>query len=264
MRAFFYLIKMRLLISLTYRFEVISSLLSNFVILLTSLFLWKAAYRGVDSVEGVTERGMITYAIMAAFLGSLFTNSVYYTMRDRIDRGEIGTYFIRPFNIVFSFLAEDLGQIFSSFLFQVLPLLLTSVFIIRSLPLPAGGRAFVLFLISSVFSYGILWLLSLLVSLCLFWFINLGNMNFVKDVIVRILSGSIVPLWFFPDWFNTFSNYLPFKYTFQTPLAIYIGKLSYKETLFALLLQSVWILILSLCAFFLWNRGKEKVMVQGG
>lgn len=264
MKTFIYMMKMRLLISLTYRFEIISSLISNFIMLLTTVFLWKSVYKGIDVVEGVTENQMLTYAIWASLLNSFFQSTIYDNMRDKIDRGEIGSYFTRPYNIILSFLAEDLGRIFSNILFQVIPLFIFSFVVITFFPLPVNFIAFIIFLISCMLSYGILWGISLIVSLFLFWFINLGSLNFVKDVIVRILSGSIVPLWFFPEWFNNISNYLPFKYTFQTPLSIFIGQIKVEEAGFSLLIQFLWVSLLSFTAFLMWARVKDKVMVQGG
>lgn len=51
--AYYYLARMRILVSLAYRFEVFATVGTNLMLMKASIFLWKAAYRGIDSVAGV-------------------------------------------------------------------------------------------------------------------------------------------------------------------------------------------------------------------
>jgi ABC-2 type transport system permease protein len=115
-----------------------------------------------------------------------------------------------------------------------------------------------------VLSYAILWLLSAIVGLVAFWAMELGNMGMVKDSIVRILSGSIIPLWFFPSSIQTISKFLPFQYTYQTPLAIYIGEIRTVDALKAMGIQFVWIAALYVLLYVVWNKAKKKTLIQGG
>jgi ABC-2 type transport system permease protein len=123
---------------------------------------------------------------------------------------------------------------------------------------------FLLFIPSCLLSYGILWLLSALVGLIAFWVMELGNMGIVKDSIVRVLSGSIVPLWFFPESVQNVSKFLPFQYTFQTPLGIYIGETGPAAALSSMAVQAVWIGILFLLLAAFWKKTKTKTLIQGG
>lgn len=45
---------------------------------------------------------------------------------------------------------------------------------------------------------------------------------YLKYHFVNMLSGAMIPVWFFPDWLQTAVNCLPFVYMFQTPLGIFI------------------------------------------
>jgi ABC-2 type transport system permease protein len=82
--------------------------------------------------------------------------------------------------------------------------------------------------------------------------------------LIRILSGSFVPLWFFPQWVQKVSAFLPFIYIYQTPLSIYIGKINVKQAFQSMLIQFVWILILSFILSRIWKKACRMVTVQGG
>nr|WP_245995909.1 ABC-2 family transporter protein [Paenibacillus taihuensis] len=161
------------------------------------------------------------------------------------------------------YLAEDIGSMLSSLINKVLPLFLV-VSILFGVPLPATWIGMLLFLPSCLLSYAILWLLSALVGLVAFWVMELGNMGNVKDAIVRVLSGSLVPLWLFPQSVQTISAYLPFQYTYQTPLGIYIGETGPADGLRAMAIQGAWIIVLYLALAFFWRHTKTKTLIQGG
>lgn len=55
MGAYYYLAKMKILVSLAYRFEVFTTIGTNFILMLATTYLWKAAYRGIDTVAGANE-----------------------------------------------------------------------------------------------------------------------------------------------------------------------------------------------------------------
>lgn len=264
MTAYLYIIKMKLLTSLAYRFEVFSLVFTNFILMFSGVFIWKAAYSGTSgTVDGVSEKQMVTYIVLSFLLSSIFANDVDNQINYKVRDGSIVADFIRPLNPVFSWFMEDVGQSFSALLLQFAPLLIIATAIFH-FSLPASPAVAILFIISCILSYTILWLISGITGLLAFWIVELGNMAIVKNVIISILSGSMVPLWFFPESLQTIARYLPFQYTYQTPLSIYIGKTTLNEAAFSLVLQLVWIVILTAVIYAMWSRAKNKLLVQGG
>ncbi len=254
---------MRFLSSIAYRFEVLTSALTHLVLLVAAVFLWKIAYRGVPEAAGVNEKQMIAYTIVSMLLMTLFTNHVHFTIHNRVRDGSIAVDFLRPLQLLGFFFAEDLGASLSAFFNKVLPLLLFATIFFFA-PLPTNPLALLLFIPSIILSYGILWLLSALVGLISFWVLDLGNFGGVKDALVRALSGSLLPIWFFPPWLAKISAYLPFQYTYQTPLGIFIGRTDPGEALHAMFIQTAWLLTLFLLLIWVWSRARKKILVQGG
>lgn len=264
LQAYWYITKMKLLTNLTYRFEVFTAVATNLILTLASVFLWQTAYKGgTGAVETLSLQDVTTYTILSITLSTIFVCDVQNTIYYKIREGQIVTDFYRPIPLLACYLADDIGDMLSSLMNKALPLIVfASIFF--GIPWPASFQSFLLFLPSCLLSYAILWLLSALVGLIAFWVMELGNMGMVKDSIVRVLSGSIIPLWFFPDSVQTISKFLPFQYTYQTPLGIYIGNTNAGDALTAMAVQAAWIVILFLFLAAGWARTKKKTLIQGG
>ena len=110
MNLYPYLLKLQLLNALAYRFEYLSSIGRNLFFLLGSVFLWRTAYRGIDQVNGVTEAQMVTYAVVAVLMNACFIVSIDNVLFSKIRAGEIALDLIRPVNLVWYWLTEDVGR----------------------------------------------------------------------------------------------------------------------------------------------------------
>lgn len=263
MSSFFYTVKTYLNITLSYRMEVLGGILSNFVIMVATVFFWKSAYINTEQVAGVTGAQMSVYAVVVTILSVLFYCSVGDELGSRIRDGNIALDMLKPLNIYIFFLAQDMGNLLSALLLKAIPLFLISLLFIPFTP-PVSVAAYMCFFLSIILSYAILWLTSALVGLLTFWAMHVGPLGFVKDVIVRILSGSLIPIWFLPDWLQRLINFTPFVYTYQLTAGVYIGKISVNQALEGNLLQLLWIGILLLLFILLKKRAFAKVLVQGG
>jgi ABC-2 type transport system permease protein len=263
LQAYWYIAKMRILTTIAYRFEVFAAVGSQVIIMLAAVYLWKAAYSGETNAAVMSFEQIVTYTVISILLGSVFICNVQDTIYRKVREGHIAVDFYRPIMLLGSYLADDLGTMISSVVNRVLPLFLLASLLFE-VPLPHSMTSLLLFIPSCVLSYAILWLLSAIVGLVAFWVMELGNMGMVKDSIVRVLSGSIVPLWFFPNSVQTISQFLPFQYTYQTPLAIYIGEISPSQALAVMGIQFGWIAVLYMLLYAVWSKAKKKTLIQGG
>ncbi len=260
---YFFVARIRILMSMAYRFEVFTSIAGQLILMTSTLFIWRTAFRGDLTVEGLALPQMLVYAVISALLGIVLTAGVADTIRDRVMQGQISTDLLRPVEPMLLWLAEDVGQSISSLLTKGLPVLVCGYLMAGTL-LPASLEAFLFFLPACVLAYLILWLLTALVAMTAFWTVELGQLNMVKNALVGILSGSFVPLWFFPEWFSRICDWLPFVYTYQGSLGIFIGKTTGLDALRILGLQAFWVVLLSGLLLVIWSRARRKVLIQGG
>ena len=94
--------------------------------------------------------------------------------------------------------------------------------------------------------------------------VNIDALIQVKKHLLRLLSGSIIPVWFFPPAVARVLESLPFVYIYQLPLSIYIGRGDRAQQLAQMRIQLLWLVILGGVFFLVQNRVTRKVMVQGG
>jgi ABC-2 type transport system permease protein len=103
MSAYFYIARMKLLVFLTYRFEVLTTLGTNLIILMANIFLWKTAYRGTNAIFGVTETQMLTYTVVSVLLSSFYSFNIENTLQERIAQGNIALDFLKPINLIIGY-----------------------------------------------------------------------------------------------------------------------------------------------------------------
>lgn len=208
MNAYLYMIKIKFLLALNYKFEFFISLFSRFVLLFATTFFWKAAYSGLGTVGMVDEKQMLTYNVISIIMSGIFAISIEGSIRSRVRMGDVAVDFIKPVNIFLMYFSEDAGNVVTGIIQSAVPVFIcSSLFII--VPLPSSFLNLILFLVSTAFSYMILWLISAIFGLFYFWLIDMGPIGSIKNYLIQILSGAFIPIWFFPQGMQTFLKYLP-------------------------------------------------------
>ena len=161
------------------------------------------------------------------------------------------------------YFAEDIGSVIALVFQNMLPILLIGSLMIK-VPVMANLRDLPLFVVTVVQSFLINWLIAALFGMIAFTAVNIDALIQVKKHLLRLLSGSIIPIWFFPAGVAKVLSSLPFVYIYQLPLSIYIGKGDRIEQLAQMRIQSVWLLVLAGVFIFAQKQITRKVMVQGG
>lgn len=255
--------KIRLQSALAYRFNVISTILIQCLFMFAMACFWKAAYGETEIVSGVGKQDMFTYTIISVIMGNLMTIGVESRIESSVHSGSVALDMLKPVNIYGIYLAEDLGDMIIAFFQIAVPLLLLDT-VIFGFPAPASGVHFILFLLSFCIGYLINWILAALLGMCAFKVISMGPVRNVKGSLITLLSGRMIPLWFFPKGFQTFLETLPFVNIYQLPLGIYIGRYTYEEILFRTGLQFIWCVALWLIFNIVQRKAASAVLIQGG
>lgn len=263
MKAYLFVARVRIQSALAYRFNVISTISIQCLLLFAMACFWKAAYGGTGSVSGVGERDMITYTIISVIMGNLLTMGVEGRIEDSVWSGSVALDMLKPVNIYGIYLAEDLGDMVVAFFQTAVPLFVLGS-VLFGLPATASALNLVLFLASFAVGYLINWMLAALLGMCAFKTITMGPLRNVKGFIMKLLSGSVIPLWFFPEGFRVFLECLPFVNIYQLPLGIYIGRYTFLEMLGRTGLQLFWCAALWLIFHAVQKKAAAAVLIQGG
>ena len=111
MKSYLFISKIRIQTALAYRFNVISTILIQCLIMYAMSCFWVAAYSGTDLVSSVSQRDMITYTTISVIMGNLLTMGVQNRIAQSVRLGSAALDMLKPVNIYGIYLAEDLGDI---------------------------------------------------------------------------------------------------------------------------------------------------------
>ncbi len=263
MKKYLFIIKTQIIKSLTYEFNVYGNILMQTIIMITSAYFWRALYSEQSVVGDVTAESMQTYIIISSALSVLLITNVERRIGQSVEKGTVATDMIKPVSLFGMFFSEDIGSIIALIFQNMIPILIIGSIMIK-VPVMTDIRDLPMFVISVVESFLINWLIAALFGMMAFTTINNNALIQVKKHLIRLLSGSIIPIWFFPEGVAKVLSSLPFIYIYQLPLSIYIGRGTRAQHLSQMCIQFLWLVILSALFFFVHNRVTRKVMVQGG
>ena len=261
--AFVYrMVRISLLSQLALRSSYYIGLLREFLFLLLSIQLFRTLYSGSQSGLDATLSETVTYLIISKF-AQFFNMSTMGRIQSRIISGEIATDLLRPVEYDFLMLVQEFGAWLQRILSIAIPDVLFSLLLVKFKP--PGSIAFGLCFAASLFlSFLIMFFANYSVSLAAFWIPYLWSLNNVSTTLFIILSGAMIPLWFYPDGIRVVLEWLPFSFAVYMPINIYLGRIALEELPLLFFKQTLWILILWLISRFIWSRATRKIIVNGG
>lgn len=262
-RIYKQIIKTGIIRSLAYKFNVYSNILMQVIIMACQACFWKALFKNADTMQGVGVETMLIYTVISSVISVVLSTDVEWRIMRNVEKGTIAIDMIRPVNPFSIYFAEDIAVLISLLFQNVVPILIIASIII-GFPKPVSVTAFLLFLFSLLMAYIINWYIAVLFGMISFKAIQVTALFQVKKHLIRLLSGSIIPIWFFPGWLKGILSALPFAYIYQLPLDIYIGRASGDELVRGLFVQAAWAVVLTFVFLFFEKRVQKKVMVQGG
>jgi ABC-2 type transport system permease protein len=248
-----------------YRFDFWLRVVNNFVWMFSHYWLWTVLYTQNAGAFSISLEQMVTYALLSSVIGIVMRpgSGVAYQIASKVKNGEIVMDMLKPLDFHLHTLARNVGEVLFFSLTLGIPSFLVAYFLLgMRLPTSLGGG--LLFLLSICMGYGVMFSLNYLLGLLSVFTIDIRNISWAYNAIVRFFSGSEVPLWLFPLFLSQVADVLPFKCIYFIPLSIYIGRLSPGEITGAVALQFFWLAALVILGRMVWRRAHDHLTVQGG
>lgn len=240
------------------------------------IFLWLAIYSssegGIDaSINGFTYKEMISYVVLTTVFGFVtFNNDTLWFINQDIRKGTIGNYVIKPISYRGKFVASNLGAFLMMSTVFGIPLYGASLGVligIGFLPIISVWDFIAhigLFLIASVIACLLNDTIAYLFGILCFYTTSAWGLNSLKTTVISFLSGTLLPLAFFPPIFKDIVSYMPFAGMSQNPILILMMKYDYLESFKVIGIALAWLVILELFVKLLFSHAIKKVTVQGG
>lgn len=245
-----------------YRFDHFMGILDTIVRIFIFWEIYKTLYGGRTEVDGITMTMVTTNFILSLCLKSAFFIDDFY-LPYHIGAGSIATELLLPISFKGRMLANNMGIAAFNLVFHFVPALVIAI-IFMGISAPHSIPMLLMFVLSAILGYGVLWTISFAVQMCSFWIINVWSVVTIKNVFVNVLSGTMIPLWFMPDWMENVIKFTPFSSIYFTPVQIYLGQLSYGQIFEKMLISLIWIVVIYIIGNVMWEKGKKKLVVQGG
>lgn len=262
MRVYIEFVRKKFLNNMVYRFDYITGILNTCLQFLIFWCIYKSLYGTKTSIDGVAFSMVTTNFILSLGLSNSFQVNDFFVQR-KVNDGSIVNEFLKPVNFKLRLLAEDIGNIIFRLIFNFLPALIIAMCFVK-IQKPVSYMELILFIMSGVLGFFVLWLISFIVQMTSFWIINVWSLSTIKNVFVNVFSGTMLPLWFMPAGIMKIIKFTPFDSIYFTPIKIYLGQIQKSDILFNFGRQIIWICILYVIGEIMWRCGQKKLIVQGG
>lgn len=261
---------------MAFKFNLFTWLLVTVFEVAVIVFLWIAVYKnsidGFDSViNGFTFKEMICYLVMInIFTFVTFDGSTLWTINDEIKNGTISMSFVKPISYRKRFIATTLGFFAVVELIIGLPCFIISYIVFNLIGFISVTSIWTfilhifLFLISQLIACLLNDVINYIFGILCFYTSSGFGINQIKSVLISFLSGSLLPLAFFPGVFKDIIMYLPFSGMANNPIMILLMKFNLVDSLLSIGLSILWLIILEFVAHIIFNHASKKITVHGG
>jgi ABC-type uncharacterized transport system permease subunit len=249
--------------SIAYKLEYYIGLVNAFLYIFIFTSVWKTVSRENPSALGPwTENTLIQYAVLSTLIKvsqgrneSLLTN--------KIKSGDIAYDLLKPYKLVYMYIADSLGVCLFQLLGRSLPLLAFSIFVFGVVP-EVSIESFLKFIPAYIFSFGIFIGFGFMLSSLAFYFTEVFSFMILFSALLTLMSGSVIPINLFPEYFHVLVSWTPFPYLYYYTTALLIGSpipFSYSELMLRYVLEFT---IVSFCSFLIYRSGIKKLEIAGG
>ena len=240
------------------------------------VFLWLAVYRsstgGIDAeIHGFTYREMIAYVVLTTIFGFVtFNNDTLWYINNDIRKGTIGNYLIKPISYRGRYAATSFGNLLTMTVMFGIPfyslalVTLGSLGFLPDLAFPEFFAHLGLFLAAGLCASLLNDTIAYIFGVLCFYTSASWGLNSLKTTIISFLSGTLLPLAFFPAGLREVVSWMPFAGMSQNPVLILMMKYDLSESLRSVAMTAAWIVTLELFAKLLFSHAIRKVTVQGG
>lgn len=263
MKPYLAMIRASIMSSLAYRSGYIFTFLNNLIYMGIAFYLWRSIFQGRAELRGMSFNQTFLYIALASAIFVLMKTWSDWIMADEIKTGSIIMTLIKPINLQWTVLARSAGFALLNLMTITAPTILFLLFVFRVqfewgigvLVFPLG--IVMAFLLSTTIDY--------MIGLTCFFTESIWGISSTKEILVLFLSGSLIPLPFFPERLQKFLSFLPFQAMYHLPLSMLVNPgqpLQYYGR--ALSIQVFWVCLLMVLARLYYKQAVKVLCVAGG
>lgn len=213
------------------------------------------------NINGVSYEVTLWSMFIYFCLMTLNLRKIYKLIMDDVKSGNIEMFINKPINYIFLSFYKVLGQgLYSFVIISILGSITMAIFVgVPDLNL----IIFIPTLITTVILGQILGLvIYATIGVLSFFMQDVRPIYWIVDKFVMVLGGSYLPIAMFPKFMKVLAYISPFGAINFASSTVYDSWNN--EFVLRLLLQMIWIIFFGLLLKFVFNKAKEKAMINGG
>lgn len=258
MRKYVEITKIYIKTQMVWRADTIFNMLFTISRVIFAVVLWKMIFAGRDILAGFTYQTMLTYYIITVFLGQMDqSRDIGYQMNEQIRNGTFSKYMILPVDMKGYFVSMQLGKMAYYLAFDLLAAIVWVLLFQIQFTITSDIRmvlcAFILTAIGLYFMIQLNYYLGLLTMK----YEDIGAFLMIKDNIMALITGAIIPLALFPEQVIMVMKLFPFYYVTYLPSMVLIGGCE-EEVLIGLVVLSCWCVVIHFLIEGTWQRYRRK------
>lgn len=271
MRKYLEIARTHLKTQLAWRADVFFNMLFTISRILFAYLLWGIIFReaaltnvsGEVTVAGFTFHGMLYYYIISSFLRQLdMSEGISSEISDRIRNGTFSKYLVMPVNVEGYFIAQEIGTVLFYLVFD-LAAALVWVFVFRiefvlTDSLFTVGCAVLMIFLGLFFMVQ----LNIFLGVLTLKYEDIGTFLMIKNNLISLVTGTIIPLVLFPEGVVRALRFLPFYYVTYLPSMLLTGHCE-KEALPGVLVIAGWCIVMQAVLSLTWRRYRSRYDAVG-
>lgn len=243
-------------------------MLRKFLGMFIYYYLWMAIYASsaASSLGGFTRSEMILYVFMSYTVSDMIMIGISSEIGSDVVDGSVAMNLIKPIDYRMYLTFKSLG-------IMIYRLVIPSLFIwvgleiykVTKLGMAVSSPVTIALFLASIFlSFLIYAFFDYCFGMLAFVTTYIFGMNIIKNAVLNLLTGKLIPITFFPAFVQEIFSVLPFTAMAYVPVMIYLGKYSGTEVLWQLGKQALWAVILYFLGSLLWKRIEKRIVILGG
>lgn len=261
------ILRVRFTNGMQYRAAALAGIVTQFAWGFLYLLLYRAFYQSDAGVFPMDQQSLAAYIwLQQAFLALFAVWTLDNDIFELISSGNIAYELCRPCDLYSMLFFRTLGSRLARAALRCAPILLVAALLPApyGMRLPASWAAAGLFVLSFCLGALVVAAFGMLIYISAFFTISPMGVRLIAVSLVDFLSGSIIPIPFFPKTLQTVFSILPFGAMQNVPFRIYGGDLSGMEAAASILLQVFWLAVLILLGRLWMQKALRRVVIQGG
>lgn len=267
MKKYISFFQLKFKMGLQYRAAAIGGIVTQFFWGLMEIVVYHAFYRGNADAFPMGLSSIVCYvwlkeALLVLFYGWATDDHIFQLIMN----GNVSYELCRPVNLYHMWFSYNIGDRVSKAMLRCIPILLFAFLLPKGyrMMLPKDLSSFLIFFISLILGVVVTVSISMLIYLLNFYTISPRGIQMMFTSMIEFLSGSLIPLPFFPNTLQRIVELLPFGSMQNVPFRIYSGDLAGKSMYQALAVQIFWVILLVFVGQKLCQKAVRKVTIQGG